>query len=76
MLDEPENGKCRVTGKTMFPDKKTAWADPTSKFGFGVKRMKWNAGRCPFCDAIHLTKSAGPRRGKKDMQKVTRGKRR
>lgn len=74
-MDEQENGKCRVTGKIMYPDKATAWNSPMARYGFVVKRAKWKAGRCPFCDTIHLTKSAGPRRGKKDMQKVTRGKR-
>lgn len=67
--------KCRVTGKLMFVTKAEAWSADSSLYGFTVKRMKWKAGRCPFCDHIHLTKSAGPRRGKKDMQKVTRGKR-
>jgi hypothetical protein len=72
---EIERGQCGVTGKVMFASKAEAFSDETSRYGFRMKRGKWAAKWCVFCEHIHLTKSAGPRRGKKDLEKVSRGKR-
>jgi hypothetical protein len=69
---EPGRERCRVMGKVMFPTKaagKAALSDITQR------RAHWAVKWCPFCSNFHLTSSAGPRRGKKDAQRVTRGKR-
>ena len=69
---EPGRTWCGVSGKLIFADKNAARAALPD---LGKKATRWHVQWCPFCERYHLSSSASPRRGKKDSQKVTRGKR-
>jgi hypothetical protein len=66
---------CRVLGKLMYVTKQEARESAAAKFGFTQKHVRWSVTRCIFCDHYHWSKLRGSRRGKSDLQKVTRGKR-
>lgn len=66
---------CQVLNKLMYASKQEAKESAAARYGFQQKHVHWTISRCIFCDHYHWSKAPGSRRGKKDLQKVTRGKR-
>lgn len=66
---------CRVLNKLMYPSKQEAKDSAAARYGFSQKHCRWSVTRCAFCEHYHWSKTTGARRGQRDLQKVTRGKR-
>lgn len=65
--------RCGATGKLIFPSKDAAQA--ALRNGLRSRKGNWHTKWCPFCSHYHNSSSSAGRKGKRDTEKVTRGKR-
>ena len=67
------NELCNATGKHIFMTKEDAKAALRGKLG--AYPGNWKTIWCMFCEHYHNSSTSHGRKGKRDRQRVTRGKR-